>query len=132
MATLATLLDTDWNATNVTKPAIVEAPARGKYLESRILYIEQTEKIEEYMDIISSSYYTPESHDAYLCTAGSTTLADAEAITDEVRRICSQFTPVSPDKILEWEGGTWRFTPFWYECSFVVFKRKSGVQLVGI
>lgn len=131
MATLATILDTDWNATNVTKPTIVEAPARGKYLEARILHIEQVQKVEDYMGIMSRRHYTPDSHDAYRCAAGSTTLADATAIVDEVRRICAQFDASSPDKILQWEGGDWEFTPYWYECTFVVMKRKSGVEIVG-
>lgn len=131
MATLKALLTADWNASNVTKPDIVEAPD-GKYLYSRILHLEQVQKIEDYMGIVSRQHYTPDSHDAYRCTAGSETLADATAITDEVRRICAQFSPVSPDKILEWEGGEWDFTPYWYECTFVVMKRKSGATLTGI
>ena len=132
MATLATIIDTDWDAGNVTKPAIVEAPDSGKYLQSRILHIEQVQKVEDYMGILSRQHYTPDSHDAYRCTVGSTTLSDATAIVDEVRRICAQFSPSSPDKILQWEGGDWEFTPFWYVCTFVVMKRKSGVTLTGI
>lgn len=132
MATLATLLTTDWDSGNVALPTIVEAPTYGKYLHARILHIEQVQKIEDYMGILSRQHYTPDSHDAYRCTVGTTTLTDSIAIVDEVRRICAQFSPSSPDKILEWEGGDWRFTPFWYECTFVVMKRKSGVTLTGI
>jgi len=132
MATLAALLTTDWDGTNVTIPTIIEAPKYGKYLHARILHIEQVQKIEDYMGILSRQHYTPDSHDAYRCTVGTATLADSTAIVDEVRRICAQFSPSSPDKILEWEGGDWRFTPIWYECTFVVMKRKSGVTLTGI
>jgi len=132
MATLKALLDTDWDVTNVAKPTIVEAPLFGVYGYGRVLHIEQVQKIEDYMGILSRQHYTPDSHDAYRCTTGTTSLADTTAIVDEVRRICAQFTPSSPDKILQWEGGDWRFTPNWYECTFVVMKRKSGVKLTGI
>ena len=132
MATLASLINTDWVGANVTKPTIVEAPLAGQFGHARILHIEQVQKIEDYMGVMSRTHYTPDSHDAYRCIAGTNTLADTTAIVDEVRRICSQFTPSSPDKILEWEGGDWRFTPNWYECTFVVMKKKSGVTLTGI
>ena len=133
MATLKSIMVEQWDDNNTDLPDIVEAPTFGKYLYSRILHIEQTEKTEDYMDIVSSSFYTPESHDAYLCTAGSQTLSDAESIVDETRRICSQFIPSGNDKILQWEGGTWKYvTPYWFECSFVIFKRKSGVTITGL
>lgn len=132
MATLAAIMTAQWDINNVAMPKIVEAPTRGKWLESRILHVEQVQKIEDYMGILSRQHYTPDSHDAYRCTAGTASLADTTSIVDEVRRICAQFIPSSPDKILEWEGGDWRFTPFWYECTFVVMKRKSGVTLTGI
>jgi len=133
MASLKSIFTDNWDSTNTLLPTIVEAPMFGKYMYDRIIYIEQTEKTEDYMDIVSSSYYTPESHDAFLCIAGSSTLADAESITDEIRRICSQFTPSGNDKILEWEGGSWVYdTSYWFECNFVIFKRKSGVTLAGI
>jgi len=133
MATLESIIDALWDASNVAKPTIVSAPEYGEYLYSRLLHIKHVQKVEEYMDIFRGGYYSANSHDAYRCSAGSTTLTDVIAIVDEVRRICSQYTPSGSDKILAWEGGDLEYeTTYWFRLYFVVFKRKSGADLIGM
>ena len=132
MTDIETIMDTDWDTDNVSKPTFATAPNDSQYMSSRVMYIEQIQKNEDYMDIVTSSYYDVDSFDSYRVTVGSTTLADATAIVDEIRRVCSQFTPSGDDKILYWEGGDWEYTPFWYRCIFVIFKKKSGAILTGI
>lgn len=129
MATLESILDTNWNAGNVTKPTIVTGPEYSRYLESRIVHIKRTLKIEDYMGIQTRTKYTADTHDAYLITVGSVTKTDTEDITDEIRRICAEFSPTSADKILEWEGGEWKETSYWHVFTFVIMKRKSGISL---
>ena len=133
MTALETIFDTDWLIANTAKPSFLVAPAQGRFGYGRFLWIKPTNKIEDYMGIVSQRHYTPESHDAYEVWAGSTTSkADCEAIVDEVRRICAQFTSSSPDKILNYEGGDWEFsTSYKYEFRFMVFVLKSGVEIVG-
>lgn len=130
MASLESILETDWNSGNVTEPSIVTAPENSMYLQSRIVHIKRTLKTEDYMGIVSRSYYTPDTHDAYLVTVGTITKSDTEAIVDEIRRICANFTPTSAEKILQWEGGEWEEpTAYWHMFTFVIFKRKSGIGL---
>lgn len=130
MATLAAILTAAWKTANVALPTIVTAPDEGPYLESRMLYIEPTTKTEDYIGVLTRTQYSPDSHDAYTCTVGSSTYADTEAIVDETRRICAEFDPTSADKILQWEGGDWKQnTAYWHELTFIIFKRKSGIAL---
>lgn len=133
MATLKSIFKAQWTTANVAKPTIVEAPEHGRYMYSRVVYIRETNKIEDFMGIISRRHYTPESHDAYECWAcSSTSRSDCTAIIDEIRRICAQFSPDATDKILQYEGGDWEFsTPYRFKFHFVVLKRKSGVEIVG-
>lgn len=130
MATLESILEADWTAANCTEPPIVTGPENGPYLESRIVHIKRTMKIEDYMGIQTRTKYTPDSHDAYLVTVGSTTKADVENIVDEIRNICAQFDPTSTDKILQWEGGEWdEPTAYWRSFTFVIMKKKSGLTI---
>lgn len=133
MTAIETILTTDWLTANTAKPSFLVAPAQGRFGESRYIWIKPTNKIEDYMGIASQRHYTPESHDAYEVWAGSrTSMADCTALVDEVRRICAQFSPSSPDKILQYEGGDWEYsTDYLFEFRFMLFKRKSGVELVG-
>ena len=130
MTSLESVLDTNWDATNVAKPTIVTGPKYGRYLYSRILFIRRTLKTEDYMGIVSSTFYTPDTHDAYMITVGSETKADTEAITDELRRICAEFSPTSAENLLQLEGGEWdEPTAYWHMFTFVIMKRKSGRPL---
>jgi len=127
---LSSVLTADWNSSNVTIPTIATAPDEGEYLKGRILHIKRTLKIEDYMGIQTRTKYTPDTHDAYLITVGTITKSDTEAIVDEARRICAEFTPDSDDKELLWEGGDWlEQTAYWHKFTFVIFKRKSGISL---
>jgi hypothetical protein len=130
MTALKDIIDTDWDTDNVSKPTLIEAPERTRFFYLRVVSFRRVEKIENYMDIFSRGYYSPESHDAYECYVGSTTESDAEDIIDEVRRICAQFSPSGDDKILTWEGGSWVVTtPYCWEFRFIVMKKKSGATL---
>lgn len=133
MASFATIADEQWLVANVAKPTIVEFPEQGRFLYARVLWIRETNKIEDFMGIISRRHYTPESHDAYECwVCSSISRSDCVAMIDEVRRICAQFSPSGSDKILQYEGGDWEFsTPYRFEFHFVVLKRKSGAEIVG-
>lgn len=130
MATLEAILDAQWTGANVSEPPIVTGPFYGPYLQSRVVHIKRTMKIEDYMGIQTRTHYTVDTHDAYLVTVGTSTKADTEAIVDEIRRICAEFDPTSADKILEWEGGEWdEQTTYWHSFTFVIMKRKSGIGL---
>jgi len=133
MTAIETIADTDWLTANTAKPTFLRAPAQGRFGYARYLLFKPTNKIEDYMGIVSQRHYTPESHDAYECWAGSiTSQADCTAIVDEMRRICAQFTPTSTDKILMYEGGDWEYsTPYMFEFRFMIFKRKSGIEITG-
>jgi hypothetical protein len=130
MATLEAILDARWDGTNVTKPTIQTGPEFGPYLESRVVHIKRTMKIEDYMGIQTRTKYTVDTHDAYLVTVGTSTKSDTEQIVDEIRRICAEFAPTSADKILQWEGGDWdEPTTYWHSFTFVIMKKKSGISL---
>lgn len=127
MAELDTILDAQWDATNVAKPSIIVYPAGAKYQYTRVIEIKKLSKLEDYMGIISRNYLTADSHDAYKVCVAAATRADTEAIVDEIRRICASWTPSGDDKILEWEGGEYVFHVGWrYEIEFTVLKKKSG------
>lgn len=130
MASLEAVLEANWDGTNVTEPPIVTGPENSEYLESRIVHIKRTMKIEDYMGIQTRTKYSVDTHDAYLVTVGTTTKSDTEDIVDEIRRICAEFSPTSADKILKWEGGDWdEPTFYWHRFTFVIFKKKSGISL---
>ena len=130
MATLESILEANWDTDNVTTPAINTAPEYGPYMLSRMVLIRRSAKIEDYMGITTRTHYTADTHDAYIVTVASTTKADAEAMVDEIRRICAEFSPTSADKILQWDGGEWdEPTSYWHMFSFTVMKRKSCISL---
>jgi len=130
MTAIETIADTDWNSDNVTKPTIIREPNDFRFHYRRCLSFRRVESIEDYMGLFSRAYYTPDSYDAYICYACSSTESDCEAIKDEMRRICSQFSPSGSDKILVWEGGDWEYTtPYRWEFRFVIMKKKSGATI---
>lgn len=133
MTAIESIANTAWLIANTAKPTFLLGPAQARFGYARYLYFEPTNKIENYMGIVSQRHYTPDSHDAYECWAGSTTSkADCTAIIDEMRRICAQHNSVSPDKIMLYEGGDWEFTTdYIFEFRFMIFVRKSGVEIVG-
>jgi len=130
MSDLQTIMNANWNAENVAKPSLIEAPEYSRYFYSRVISFRRVQKIEDYMGIVSRSKYTPESYDAFLCYACSSTEADCIDIADEARRICAQFSPSGSDKILQWEGGDWELTtPYRWEIRFIIMKKKSGAAI---
>jgi hypothetical protein len=124
------IIDTNWNVENVTKPDIIKGPTGMVYFYSRMIWTQRIRKIEDYMDIISRSYYDNESYDAYECNICSESESDCIAMIDEVRRICATFTPSGDDMFIIWEGGDFILrTSYFWEFKSVIMVKKTGVVI---
>jgi len=127
---LTTILDGEWNADNVTKPAIVESPYISYRVYQRGVVVKRSKKLEDYVGIISRTNYTIDSHDLWQVWVVSHDEDDCIAMIDEIRRICAAFDPTATEKILAWEGGNWELhVPYRFVFAFVIAVRKPGMEI---
>lgn len=125
-----TILAADWVSGNCTTPAFITEPYQTHFTLKRGISQRIVRDIGNYMGIISRTYYTPESHDAWLMKIIAETRSDCEDIKEEVRRICAAFTPTATEKILTWEGGDYTlYSNSRYEFTFTLFVKKSGITI---
>jgi len=129
MTDIVDILTDGWDAGIVAKPAIIRDDRDNRRLYQRVVSTRLSTKIDAIEGVTGRQFFTPDSHDAFICWAIDTTEAAVELMIKAIKKICATYTPVvGAETQLEWQGGAWEpFNGVRYEFNFVLIKRKSGV-----
>ena len=111
------------------KPDIIDDSRACRRGYTRVISTRRTTTIDDIQGITQRQFFNPDAYDAWICWIISTTESDAENIIKAVKKLCATYIPTSEENILEWQGGDWKpFNNVRFEFTFVLLKRKSGIQ----